>query len=367
MFTLLIFLLVIAVLVISHEFGHFIVAKWRGMRVDEFGFGFPPRIYSKKWGDTLYSLNLLPFGGFVKVWGEDDIEGLGDMQNFASHTAWSRFLVLVAGVAMNFLLAYLIFSVGVAGGMPLPGEFARLLFPSNDVQQTVHVGGVVPGSPAEQAGLLSGDTIRQIMLLSSREIIPIASVSKMQEIIGAEEGNEIRIYIIREGIQQEIEIVPRKNPDAERAAIGVFLVEEHVVNVPFWRAPWDGARVTFFVVMETIQGLGSMVANLFTGNTEMVKESVRGPIGIAEIAGETARAGFTQTMLLVAVLSLTLGVLNLLPIPALDGGRIFFLLIEKIRGKPIPLPVSQYAHAAGFVALLLLMLVVTYLDIQRIF
>ncbi len=367
MFTLLIFLLVIAVLVISHEFGHFIVAKWRGMRVDEFGFGFPPRIYGKKWGDTLYSLNLLPFGGFVKVWGEDDIEGLGDIQNFASHTAWNRFLVLVAGVAMNFLLAYLIFSIGIGSGIPLPGEFARLLFPNNEVQQTVHVGGVVPGSPAEQAGLLSGDTIRQIMLLSSREIIPIASVSKMQEIIGAEEGNEIRIYIIREGIQQEIEIVPRKNPDAERAAIGVFLVEEHVVNVPFWRAPWDGARITFFAVMETIQGLGSMVTNLFTGNTEMVKESVRGPIGIAEIAGETARAGFTQTMLLVAVLSLTLGVLNLLPIPALDGGRIFFLLIEKIRGKPIPLPVSQYAHAVGFTILLLLMLAVTYLDIKRIF
>lgn len=367
MFTLLIFLIVIGVLVLSHEFGHFIVAKWRGMRVDEFGFGFPPRLYGKKIGETIYSINLLPLGGFVKVWGEDDKEGFGDMRNFASQSAWSRFMVLFAGVAMNFLFAYLIFSIGVGTGISLPGELTNRLFPDHVIQRTIRIGGIIPESPAATAGLLPGDVIEHILITQNGEIIPITSVKEMQEIIGTQEGNMIQLSIVREGKNQEKMVVPWKNIESDRATIGVFLTEENIVDVPFWQAPWTGAQITALTAYETVKGLGTMIADLFAGNTEMVRNSVMGPVGIAVITGETARAGFAQTMLLVALLSLTLGVLNLLPIPALDGGRIFFLLIEQLRGKPIPLYINQYAHAAGFVALLFLMILVTYLDITRIF
>ncbi len=365
MFTLFIFLIVIAILVLSHEFGHFIVAKWKGMRVDEFGFGFPPRIYGRQIGETFYSINALPFGGFVRVWGEDDGAGVTDTRNFAARSAKDRFLVLVAGVGMNFILAYLIFTVLLGIGLPLPGEITAALFP--DAKRTVHVGGVVPDSPAAHAGIVAGDAIENITVQGGGTVA-VSSIREIQDIIAIRGGEEVRLHVARAGALLEISVVPEDEIVADgKAAIGVSLVEESFIDVPFWRAPWEGARMTFMMASETVRGLAIVFGNLFTGNIELARDSVAGPVGIAVIAGETARAGFVQTILLVAFLSLALGVLNLLPIPALDGGRIFFLLIEKIRGAPVPLHISQYAHMIGFITLIVLMLLVTYIDISRIF
>ena len=356
MFTLLIFLIVIAALVLSHEFGHFIVAKWKGMRVDEFGFGFPPRIFGKQYGETTYTLNLLPFGGFVKIWGEDDAEGGTDPCNFAARSAWDRFLVLVAGVFMNVVLAYLLFTVGHIIGVPSvvdAGEGAR--------DAVVRVVDVVPGSPAA-AGMVPGDAI--LTLQAGSEKLSIAEIEEVQEFVKTHAGEEVRVGLERGGKQVYLLVVLRSEAPAGEGLLGIAMAKVGIIKTPWYRAPWEGLRTTISTTKFVAVGLVSFFANIFSVD---VVNSVAGPIGIAQVAGEASALGFVYLLQLVAVLSVNLAILNILPIPALDGGRVLFLIIEKVRGKPVSLHVSQFAHTVGFIVLILLMLVVTYFDITRIF
>ncbi|TSC80926.1 MAG: hypothetical protein G01um101429_51 [Parcubacteria group bacterium Gr01-1014_29] len=362
MFTLLIFLAVIAVLVLSHEFGHFIVAKWKGMRVDEFGFGFPPRLFGKQYGETFYSINLLPLGGFVRVWGEDSSsEALAkeddSARNFAMRSAWDRFLVLVAGVAMNMVLAYVLFTLGHGIGIPSvvgSGEGAR--------DAVVRVVEVVPDSPAHQVGMVPGDAIVELESLS--ETMRIVDVVNVQEFVKRHAGEELTIVIARSDGEQHLAVALREEAPAGEGLLGIAMAKIGIVRTPWYRAPWEGLKTTIYTTKAVSVGLASFFTNIFSAD---ITGSVAGPVGIAQIAGEATRLGFVYLLQLVAVLSINLAVLNLLPIPALDGGRIFFLIIEKLRGAPVPLHISQFAHTAGFVALIFLMLVVTYFDLARIF
>ena len=365
MFTLLIFLIVIAVLVLSHEFGHFIVAKWKGMRVDEFGFGFPPRLFGKQFGETFYSLNLLPFGGFVKIWGEDDVEGVNDSRNFASRSAWDRFLVLVAGVGMNFVLAYVLFTIGHGIGIPGvvgAGEDAR--------DAMVRVVDVIPGSPAAEAGVKAGDSILELIPSSDTEsswhpvTVHVSEIEQVQNFVKTHAGGDITMVVERVNEELRLPIRLRKEAPAGEGLLGIAMAKVGIIRTAWYRAPWEGLLTTIATTKFVAGGLAFFFANIVSSD---VINSVAGPVGIAKVAGQASALGFAYLLQLIAVLSINLAILNILPIPALDGGRVLFLIIEKLRGKPIGVRVSQFAHTSGFIVLILLMLVVTYFDLTKIF
>jgi regulator of sigma E protease len=359
MLTFLIFLAVIAILVLSHEFGHFIVAKLRGMRVDEFGFGFPPKIVGKKIGETEYTLNLFPFGGFVKIWGEDEVEQTNDSRNFSTQSFVSKFAVIIAGVCMNLLLAYLLFTAGHLAGLPTVVDDATTH--ARNVQ--VRIIDVSIGSPADIVGILPGDAITQIK--AGETVLPITDIEQVQDIVALHEGSQISFTIMRGDTDIDFVVVPRINPPVGEGALGIAMLKIGIVSTPWYIAPWEGLKTTTSLTGAVVEGLWSFFANLFRSG-EVIGE-VAGPVGIAQVAGQAGRLGFIYLLQLTALLSINLAILNLLPIPALDGGRIFFLLIEKIRGVPINAHFARRAHATGFIALLILMLIITYRDIVKIF
>jgi len=354
--TVIIFFIVIAILILSHEFGHFFFAKMRGVRVDEFGFGFPPRLFSKKIGETLYSFNLLPFGGFVRIFGED--EATADPRSFSSRSIHERFWILFAGVLMNFILAYLLFTVGHILGLPAivdGAEFSR----ARDVK--VQIIEVAAESPADMAEIQVGDSI--VQLSDGTETIVVQDTEEVQAFINARRGQELSFGLVRGEQARTVALTPRRDPPAGEGAIGIAMVKVGIVAAPWYLAPWEGAKTTFNMTIATARGLASFFGNLLTGT---IVGDIAGPVGIARIAGEASRLGFIYLLQLTALLSINLAILNILPIPALDGGRILFLIIEKVRGVPVNARISQMVHAAGFVLLIALMLFITYRDIVKI-
>ena len=359
MFTLLIFLFVIAVLVVSHEFGHFLAAKWRGMQVDEFGFGFPPRLFGKKIGETIYSFNAIPFGGFVRILGEDDSTGIdGNPRSFASRKPWERFLVLVAGVGMNFVSAYLLFTTIHAMGIPTALEEKDISLATN---VNVEIVGVAPNSPAESVGFHVGDALKRLEVPG--HAVDVFKIPDVQTFIERHAGESVTITLQRNENTITYQAVPRRNPPPEEGSLGIQMAHIGIIASSWYKAPWDGLTTTLFITKEVTFGLGMFFFKLFR---VVFMEDVAGPVGIAQIAGQAHAMGIVYLLQLVALLSINLAVLNLLPIPALDGGRVFFLCIEKIRGGiPVNAHISQYAHSIGFVVLILCMLFVTYRDIVR--
>lgn len=358
MITFLVFIAVLAVLVLSHEFGHFIFAKVRGVRVDEFGFGFPPRIFGMKFGETLYSINLLPFGGFVKIYGEDATEAAADPRNFASRSFSDRFWIIFAGVLMNIILAYVLFTLGHILGLPSVVDDSNAAFARDAVVRIVEV---VPGSPAETSGIKLGDAIRKLSY--GTETQNAESIQQVQDFIKAHTGKEIMFTIERDQAEFVLSVTPRENPAPGEGAVGIAMLRTGVVKTPIWKAPWEGLKTTYYATRGVGEGLLLFFGNLFRG---IFMEEVSGPVGIAQAAGQASRLGFIYLLHLTALISVNLALLNLLPIPALDGGRIFFLIIEKIRGTPLNMRVTQMVHAAGFVALIALMLIITYRDITKL-
>lgn len=352
------FLFVIALLVLAHEWGHFFVARKFGIRVEEFGFGFPPRVASRVKNGVRYSLNLLPLGGFVKIFGEQG-EGEGDPASFISRPAWQRFLVIVAGVLMNFVLAWFLFSL--AAGIGAPAAFGDEDAGTRAAPVTVI--GIAPNSPAEQSGLQFGDAIEEVR--AQGESIPIASVVLFQETINIYRGEEIIIQFRRGGEAREVALIPRVNPPQGEGAIGVALARVALERSPWYRAPWDGLRMLAFAVQGIVVGLYSVFYELITAGRLMGE--VSGPVGIFMVTDQARSLGFSYILHFIAVLSVNLGVLNFLPIPALDGGRMFFIVLEKIKGSPVNFKFEQRAHTVGFAILIFLMLLVTYRDVARLF
>lgn len=352
------FLFVIALLVLVHEWGHFFVARKFGIKVEEFGFGFPPRIASWAKNGVRYSLNLLPLGGFVKIFGEQG-EGEGDPASFISRPAWQRFLVIVAGVLMNFVLAWVLFSLAAGVGAPSA-------FDDEDVgarNASVTIVGLALNSPAEQSGLQFGDAIE--MVRARGESIPIASVVLFQETINTYRGEEIVIQFRRGSEVLEVALIPRVNPPQGEGAIGVALARVAFEKTPWHRAPWDGFKMLAFAAQGIVVGLYSVFYELITAGRLMGE--VSGPVGIFMITDQARSLGLSYILHFIAVLSVNLAVLNFLPIPALDGGRMFFIVLEKIKGTPVNFKFEQRAHTVGFAILIFLMLLVTYRDVVRLF
>ena len=359
MITAIIFIIIIGILVFVHEFGHFVMAKRAGMKVEEFGFGFPPRIFGIKKGETIYSLNWIPFGGFVKIFGESG-EGEDSPRSFVSKSIWARSKVIVAGVVMNIILAAVLLGFGNIFGLRTAIPEDPSLKAENIKVQIVYVS---PDSPAQNVGLEALDEI--VGFKEGSRLIQIKNIKETQEYIKNSLGKEITMIIRRGDIDLEEKIVPRINPPAGDGAVGISLAVTGILKYPWYQAFYKGITQTAFLTSATVGGYAGIIKNIFISGSTGAELS--GPIGIAIYTGKAAKIGFTYLMQFTALISVNLAVLNIIPFPALDGGRLLFIIVEKFKGKPISRKVENMINGIGFSALILLMIYVTSKDIIKFF
>lgn len=372
-FTIIIFLLVLGVLVFVHELGHFVVARKNGVKAEEFGFGFPPRIWgiyknnenkwkqvrgSKKVKDaksTIYSFNWIPLGGFVKIKGEGG-QDKEDKDSFAHKAVWRRALILVAGVAMNIILAGVLISVGYMIGFP--DSTANLAKSAQVSGQQVQIIQVMPDSAAESADIKPGDVVLSVDGES------VDSEIELQELIRASANEEVDLVLKRQDKTMNLTVSPDLK-DNGQGSLGVAIVSSGIVKYPFFQSIWQGFKVAFLLLGAIFVAFFELIKGLFVGAP--ISAEIAGPIGIADMTGNYARMGFSYLLQFTALLSLNLAVINILPFPALDGGRILFLAIEKIKGSPVKQEVENIIHNLGFILLMLLVLIVTFKDVSRLF
>ncbi len=347
----------LTVLVLIHELGHFLVAKKFGIKVEEFGLGFPPRVWGKRIGETLYSINALPIGGFVKLYGEDEAGGgrIGsgkavtkDLHRaFFSRPIYQRLLVVVAGVVMNFLLAIVIITyLFTAEGVPVQGS-------------RVTISEVVKGSPAEISGFQKGDLVVKIGNTEIKDTQALISETRKHL------GEKLQISIRRGSDLKIIEVTPRKNFPSNQGPMGVAITQNVIFNKhPFPQSLYYGTRQALEDSWQVVVGFKIVVVDIATRLT--VPQGVAGPIGMAQLTGEFVRVGPTAVLSLVYMLSLSLAVLNILPIPALDGGRFFFIMVEAVTRRKVNPRFEAYAHIVGLVLLLSFLALVSYKDVLRI-
>jgi len=356
------FIIILAVLILAHEFGHFIAAKKAGIRVDEFGIGFPPRLWKKKIGETTYSVNAFPIGGFVKIFGENpDEESIGGKdakRSFVHKSKWVQAWVLGAGIVFNLLLAWVLISAGFMMGLPYSADDEKYGARVEGSQLTITQ--VMPHSPAETAGLKGGDHI--VALYAGKDTLETPEVASTQKFIASHE--EITFAYMRgEEIKTTI-VHPEDGVVDGRRAIGISMDRAGTLKLPVHEALYAGILTTASFTWATMTGILEFFKNIFVGHADF--SEVSGPIGIVGIVGDASALGFVHLLSLVAIISINLAVINLLPFPALDGGRLFFLLIEAIKGSPIKPSIANAANGVGFIILILLMVVVTYSDIAKI-
>jgi regulator of sigma E protease len=355
--TIILFLLILGVIVFFHELGHFFMAKLYGVKVDEFGIGFPPKIFGFKKGETEYSINWIPLGGFVRIMGEDG-ENKSDPRSFSSKSVSKRFQIISAGVIMNFILAFIIFSSIFIIGFPqdVTGEDLSELKNARDIK--VLISEVVKDSPAEKAGLKAGDVILQANKKN------IASVKDLQDHTKENVGQVMTLNILREKETFTKEIVPRKNHPDNQGPLGIALVRTAVVSYSPLEAIKKGYEYTVHLTVLIIMAFAGIIWSLFTTGKTIAE--VSGPVGIAVMTQQAAAMGFMSILNFTALISVNLAIINALPFPALDGGRLLFLIVEKIKGTPINQQWETKINNVGFMLLMLLMVVVTFRDVARL-
>lgn len=332
-------------LILAHEAGHFFMGKLFGLKVEEFGFGFPPRMFAKKFGETEYSINWLPFGGFVKIAGENDAfdeeagkhaaKPTGEQKRyFVFQPAWKRSVVVLAGVTVNFLLGWLLLSgILMAGTPPL-----------------VVISGVAPDSPAQQAGLREGDIIKDYR-----------DVQSFISFVNENKGKEISLTLLRQDGEVTVTTTPRSVLEENQGPLGVVLSDAGVPKQGFFKALYVGFIEAWRICWLTLVGFYQLIKTLVVDAS--LTPGVVGPVGIFTVAQQTGSLGFIYLVQLLSLISLNLAVVNLIPFPALDGGRFFLIMIEKIKGSPIPRRLEGYVNAFGFAFLLLLMVLLTFRDV----
>jgi regulator of sigma E protease len=433
--SILIFIIILLVLVVSHEFGHFIVAKKSGIRVDEFSFGFPPKLFGKKIGETTYNFNLLPLGGYVKIFGEDgeteetklsgvglpdvssgafredktivketlieetiketisssgevtitetetikeeirepaSAQGFGEAReksenksrSFADKPKYIQAMVLFAGIAMNFLVAWLLLSIGFMSGLPTSVESV----PKGAVveNQALTITSVLPKSPAEIAGIKTGDKI--ISLDAGKDTTKILSsflsAENVQTFVKAHNGENITVEIIRGKEPIQLNVIPEISKGSGTAMIGISMDTIGTLKLPIHKAIWEGLKLTWDVTVGTVVGFYHLIHDAFLGHADL--STLTGPVGIVGVVGDAAKFGFIYLLSFTAFISINLAVINLIPFPALDGGRLLFLLIEKIKGSRIKPEVANWVNTIGFGLLMILMVFITYHDIVKL-
>lgn len=363
---ILIFLIILLVLVLVHEFGHFFSAKKFGIRVDEFGFGFPPKLFSVKKGETEYSFNALPFGGFVKIFGEtpdeENMNGPDKDRSFVNKPAWQQAIVLFAGVFANFLLAWLLFSIGFMSGLPTSVGSQPNGYQMKDTRLVIV--SVLAKSPADLAGLKSGDKI--IAVKSEKDILADLSPESLRSFVLSHSEKQIEIDYTR-GQDTTVIVSKMKAASAEpkgAPAIGIAMDEIGTVKLNFFPALWEGIKLDWSVTKSTALGLYTLVAQGIAGKGSF--SSITGPVGLVGTVGDAYKFGFAYLMSFAALISVNLAIINIIPFPALDGGRLLFILIEKIKGSRINPEAANIANMIGFAILIILMLLVTYHDIVKL-
>lgn len=372
--TIITFILVLSLLVFAHELGHFLTARRFGLTPEEFGFGFPPRawgVYKNKegkWrtvkgkkkatdaGDTIYSINWLPLGGFVKL-GEDDVDVSPEANHFHNKPIWQRAVMLLAGVTMNMILAMVLIGFGFMIGLPqvidenLPaGAIVR--------NQQVQVVEVLDGSPAAQAGLKIGD------VMVSGNGAAFMSAEALADFTGRNENMEVSYLIKRGRVEMNFNITPIYLAESDTVGVGVGIADTGLVRFSLLRSIWEGVKTTFYLTVAILVAFGKLFQGIFTG--QGVGAEIAGPVGIAVITGQVTRMGFVYILQFAALLSINLAIINAAPFPALDGGRMLFLILEKLKGRPVKRELEGTIHYIGFALLMLLILVVTFKDVTRI-
>lgn len=353
--TALVFFIILSILVFIHELGHFAVARWVGVHVEEFGFGLPPRIIGKKIKNTVYSLNWLPIGGFVKLAGEDDPpsrEASGGKRSsyFWARSKKERAAILLAGVTMNFVLA-----VGITAYLLTQGVFEQ--------SGRVHIEQVAEGGPAQLAGLVKDDVILSVS--SSDKLLKSLRLPKeLIEFTNQMKGKAVEISYQREGKTQTVTLVPRTNPPAGEGPMGVAISDLEEKKYPLSAAPGKALVLNLQRAKEMLVGIGTTLWKL--AQLKSPGADVAGPIGIAQVTGQALKFGFKAVLEFMSILSLNLAVLNALPIPALDGGRFLFVFLEKVFGRKVAPAFERSTHQVGMIVLLFLVLLVSINDILRL-
>ncbi len=355
---ILIFIVILSVLVLIHELGHFVMARVFKMRVEEFGIGLPPRarkLFTK--GGTIFSLNWLPIGGFVKLWGEDmeDESQASSPEAFFNKPIWQRAGVLVAGVVMNFVLGVILFAVVYSFvGIPVKTNL-------------VIVDGVASGSPAEKVEIKSEDVFE--VLEVDGVAVSFKDVSGFIDIVSKNKGKEIVLTVNRGGEKLKKSLIPRENPPQGEGALGVTLTSVKIVNYPWYEKPFRGIMAGLDEALswgrEITLGLKNLVVDVFSGKG--APKDVAGPVGIYQATKNVYGSGILPILMFMGVLSINLAIMNIMPFPALDGGRIAFLFLEIIIGKKLKNKIEGYVHTGGMVFLLGLMVLITIRDILRLF
>lgn len=353
--TILVFLIVLSIIVFVHELGHFYTAIKLGIGVEEFGFGFPPRMLGIKRKGIIYSINWIPLGGFVKIKGEAG-DNLEDQDSFTNQPVWKRAIVLFAGVFMNWVLALILITIGYLVGLPavLDGEVPTGAIISDAKVQIMEV---YPGSIADQVGLEVGDVVLKVDNNEFNDSLVL------QAYLQEHKDKEINLRVERTPEEKEFTVTATEIPDLEgEKLLGIGLVNSGTVSYHWYQAPWEAIKTTFNMTILIFQAFFGLIANLVRGSGV---GDVSGPVGVAVFAGRAMEMGWIYLLQFTALISVNLAVINILPFPALDGGRILFLVIEKIRRKPNNQKIEAIVHNIGFSLLMLLIVLITYKDIVR--
>lgn len=352
--SILIFLLILGLLVLVHELGHFLVAKKNGILVEEFGIGFPPRIFGIKIEETLYSINLIPLGGFVKVYGEEYHEKVKPAlrkKSFVGKKPWQKAAVLLAGAAGNFILGWVLISYLFTQGLPAPVN-------------KVIVENVQKNSPAEKAGLRANDSIIKLTTVNKKSY-PITSGDDLVRLTKKNSDQPIILEINRQGKIIKKTLIPRSHPPAGQGPLGIVISSFIEKKYPWYQAPFYGLVQAFQITKKIIVELVKTIFLFFTFKKPAVE--LAGPIGIAYFTNKVIKFGKNALLELTALLSLNLAVIQLLPFPALDGGRLTFVLYEWITKKKINEDFEKKLNLAGFAVLLTLIIIVSINDVIKIF
>ena len=355
------FFVILVVLILVHEFGHFITAKKFGILVEEFGIGFPPKLFGRKRGETEYTVNLLPFGGFVRIFGEhadEPAEGRDPSRAISAQPRYVQALVLVAGVFCNAILAWLLFTAAFTFGMPATIEDDAREIPAD---AKLLILSVLANTPAADAGIKPGDAI--VSVTSGTDTLSTPTASTTAVFIEAHPGIPLTLTYEREG-KQGVAVVTPAAEGEERGHIGVALGFVGTQSFPVHEAAWKALVMTGEVLKEVVVSFGSLILDAFMLDADI--SQLTGPVGLVGLVGDASSLGFVYLLTFTAFISLNLAVLNLLPFPALDGGRLFLLGIEAIRRKTLAPSVVNTLNTVGFILLIFLMLVVTYQDILRL-
>ncbi|MEW6546462.1 MAG: RIP metalloprotease RseP [Bacillota bacterium] len=336
--TFLVAVLVLGLLMVAHEAGHFLGARWAGIRVHEFTIGFGPALYRRRVGETWYALRAIPWGAGVRIAGMEPGE-VDDPRGFARQPLLTRAGVIFAGPLMNLLLAVVLFT---------------LIFAVLGIgRATLTVAQVLPGKPAERAGIQAGDRILEI---EGRRVTIWEEVVAM---VQASPGRPLAVTVERGGLRENVVVVPEPSPSDPRLGFVGLAPRVEVQRDPPLRALWSGLRETYRVTILWIRGMLLAV-------TGKVEARLMGPVGLGELIGQAARVGLSSLLYLTGVISANLALINLVPIPALDGSRLMFLALEAVRGRPVDPARENLVHLVGFALLMILFLVITYMDLARL-